>query len=109
MVHLPPEHVTGGHEPHDTQAVTSPRRTGQPHATRSWTPARGRHARREAGAARLILLAVLLLEIAVLLGEGGAFSTPRRPPPRTRRPPRPRRPGTAGTRRRGRSCWTRPR
>ena len=38
--------------------------------------------------------------------------TSRRRPPRPRRtrpPPRPSRPGTAGTRRRGRSCWTRPR
>ena len=46
------------------------------------------------------------------LGEGGVrrfSSTPRRPPPRTRPPPRPRRPGTAGTRTRGRSCSTRPR
>merc|ERR1719198_54902 len=36
-----------------------------------------------------------------------SLSTPRRPPPRTRPPPRRRHPGTAGTRRPGRSCWTR--
>ena len=42
-------------------------------------------------------------------GARSTLSTPRRPPPRTRPPPRRTRPGTAGTRRQGRSCWTRPR
>ena len=35
---------------------------------------------------------------------GSTLSTPHRPPPRTRPPPRRTRPGTAGTRRQGRSC-----
>ena len=50
----------------------------------------------------------------LLRRQVGAAQTPRRPcsrrpRPRTRPPPRPSRPGTAGTRRRGRSCSTRPR
>merc|ERR1711972_843944 len=49
-----------------------------------------------------------LLSPLICIGQHLFFSIPRRPPPRTRRPPRRRRPDTAGTRRRGRSCSTRP-